>query len=67
MSILGCGYARYSQILKLLDTSGGARDYRYVCSLIVTVCDINTSREQSFSVTHEVKYEMHTIPYQYSQ
>ena len=40
--------------------SGGTRDlYR----LIVTVCDINTSREQSFSVTHEVKYEMHTIPY----
>ena len=25
-----------------------------------TFCDINTSREQSFSVTHEVKYEMRT-------
>ena len=25
-----------------------------------TVCDINTSREQSFSVTHEAKYEMRT-------
>ena len=23
--------------------SGGARDYQYVCSLRVTVCDINTS------------------------
>ena len=59
MSILGCGYARYSQILKLLDMSG-AHDYQYVCNLRVTVCDINTSTEQSFSVIHEVKYEMRT-------
>ena len=36
------------------------RDYWYVYSLTVTFCDINTSREQSFSVTHEAKYEMHT-------
>ena len=31
-----------------------------VCSLTVTFCDINTSREQSFSVTHEAKYELCT-------
>ena len=36
------------------------RDYWYVYSLTVTFCDINTSREQSFSVTHEAKYEMRT-------
>ena len=35
------------------------RDYRCVRSLTVT-CDINASREQSFSVTHEAKYEMRT-------
>ena len=34
---------RYSQILKLLDMGGGARDYQYVCSLRVNVSDINTS------------------------
>ena len=62
MSTLGYGYARYSQILiKLLDMSGGTRDLYH---LIVTVCDINTSREQSFSVTHEAKYDMHTLRYQ---
>ena len=55
---------RYSQILKLVNMSGGARDYQNVCNLRVTFCDINTSREQSFSVTHEAKYEMHTTPYQ---
>ena len=33
--------------------------YRYVCRLR-TFCDINTSREQSMSVTHEAKYEMQT-------
>ena len=37
---------RYSQVFKLLDMSGGARDYQYVCSLIVTFCDINTSSMQ---------------------
>ena len=34
---------KYSQILKLLDMSGGACDYQYVCSLRVNVSDINTS------------------------
>ena len=38
----------------------GACDYRYVWSLTVTFCDINTSREQLFSVTHEAKYETRT-------
>ena len=55
---------RYSQILKLVNMSGGAHDYQNVCNLRVTIYDINTSREQSYSVTHEVKYEMCTIPYQ---
>ena len=43
----------YAEILNM----SSARDYRYVSSLKVTFCDINTTREQSFSFTHEAKYE----------
>ena len=50
---------RWKVVWKDMNMSG-ACDYRYVWSLTVTFCDINTSREQLFSVTHEAKYEMRT-------
>ena len=46
--------------------SGGAHDYWYV-AVWENSCDINTSREQSFSVTHEVKYERRTSRYRVHQ
>ena len=54
-SALGAGpvVEKMKDSLKRYEYEG---DYRYVYSLTVTFGDINTSRKQSFSVTHEAKY-----------